>query len=136
MNKKMNIEDRNQNRVDGLINHFWKNGYLTVSRRFGKYLPAPTPLGKYRIDAVGKYKNKYAIGVNLNEDELDDPGTLSKLDYLATRHTKYSNKKVILFIGVPKTKLKKAKFIVNSLRPEAKENIKLVGFEEPVHKYN
>jgi hypothetical protein len=128
--------DNNQNRVDDLISHFWKHGYLTVSRKFGKFLPEPKPLGKYQIDAVGKYKDKYAIGINLSEEELHDPRTISKLDYLATRHTKYSNKKVILFVGVPKKMLKEARFMVSSLRKEAKGNIKLVSFEESSHKYN
>ena len=41
-------------RVDHLIDHLWSNGYLTLSRKFGKYLPAPTLLGNYEVDAIAK----------------------------------------------------------------------------------
>jgi hypothetical protein len=36
-------------RVDELITHFWRNGYLTLSRKFGKYLPDPKPIGGYSV---------------------------------------------------------------------------------------
>ena len=115
-----------QSTVDELINHFWKNGYLTLSRKFGKYLPEPSNVGKYEVDAIGKLKKKYAIGLILTEEELDDPKVYSKLEFLATRHTKYSNKRVTLFVGVPKPLFNKVKLCISNLSAVAKKNIKVV----------
>ena len=115
-----------QSTVDELINHFWKNGYLTLSRKFGKYLPEPSNVGKYEVDAIGKLKKKYAIGLILTEEELDDPKVYSKLEFLATRHTKYSNKRVTLFVGVPKALFSKVKLCISNLSAVAKKNIKVV----------
>ena len=121
---------RYQARVDDLITHFWKNGYLTVSRKYGKYLPEPKPVGDYEIDAVGKLKKKFAFGIVLTEEELNNPKVYSKLNYLATRQTKYSNKQVTLFVGVPTNLLNKAKLIVSGLDDSIKKNIKLIGINE------
>lgn len=115
-----------QSTVDELINHFWKNGYLTLSRKFGKYLPEPSNVGKYEVDAIGKLKKKYAIGLILTEEELDDPKVYSKLEFLATRHTKFSNKRVTLFVGVPKALFNKVKLCISNLSAVAKKNIKVV----------
>ena len=115
-----------QSKVDDLINHFWKNGYLTLSRKFGKYLPEPSNVGKYEVDAIGKLKKRFAIGVILTEEELNDPKVYSKLEYLATRHTKYSNRRVTLFVGVPKILFNKVKLCISNLSEIAKKNIKVV----------
>ncbi|RMD49828.1 MAG: hypothetical protein D6830_04060 [Ignavibacteria bacterium] len=115
-----------EEKVDQLIKHFWKNGYMTVSRKFGKYLPPPKPVGNYQVDAVGKYKKKYVLGVTLSENELNDPQIYSKLEFLATRKTRYSHVKVTLFVGVPKDSIKKARAIVSTLSEETRKNIKLV----------
>ena len=115
-----------QQRVDQLIQHFWKNGYLTLSRRFGTYLPEPKPLGSYQIDAVGKYKRKVVIGLILKDEELNDPRLVSKLNFLATRNTKFSNKRVTLFLGVPQEYRNKLTMIVKLLSEEAQKNIKIV----------
>ena len=119
-----------QKNVDELVNHFWKNGYLTLSRKFGTYLPDPKNVGKYEVDAIGKLKKKYAIGVVLTAEELDDPQVYSKLEFLATRHTKYSNKRVTLFVGVPKDLLNKVRLCVSSLSDIARKNIKVVGIDD------
>jgi hypothetical protein len=112
--------------IDELIKHFWQNGYMTVRRKYGTYLPPPTPIGKYDVDAVGRFKKKFALGIIINEDELKDNKIIAKLEYLATRQTKYSNKKVTLFIGVDQENLSKTKAIVDSLSTEAAKNIKMV----------
>ncbi len=119
-------ESIRQRKVDDLVDHFWKNGYLTLSRKFGTYLPDPKNIGKYEVDAIGKLKKKYAIGVILSEEELNDPEIFSKLEYLATRHTKYTHKRVTLFVGVPKLLSNKIKLCISSLSEEAKKNIKIV----------
>jgi hypothetical protein len=114
-----------QERVDELIQQFWKNGYLTVSRKYGTYLPDPPRMGKYDIDALGKFKNQYAIGVTLTAEEIDAPGIENKLIYLATRHTKYTNKNVLLFVAIPQGYASKVNKIVASLNNEIKKNIKI-----------
>lgn len=116
-----------QRKVDDLVNHFWKNGYLTLSRKFGTYLPEPSNVGKYEVDAIGKLKKKYVIGVTLTEDELNEPEIYSKLEYLATRHTKYTNKRVTLFVGVPKVLFNKIKLCISNLSEEAQKSIKVVA---------
>lgn len=122
-------ESIRQRKVDDLVSHFWKNGYLTLSRKFGTYLPNPGNVGKYEVDAIGKLKKKYAIGVTLSEEELNDPKIYTKLEYLATRHTKYSNKRVTLFVGVPKFLFNKVKLCISNLSDEAKKSIKVVPIE-------
>lgn len=123
-------DTRYQARVDDLITHFWKNGYLTVSRKYGKFLPEPKPIGEYEVDAVGKLKKKFALGIVLNEEELNNPKIYSKLNYLATRQTKFSNKHITLFVGVPRNLLNKARVIVAGLEDSVKKNIKLIGVDE------
>ncbi len=112
--------------VDQLIDHFWQNGYMTLRRKFGTYLEEPTPIGKYNVDAVGRFKKKYALGVVITEEELKDERITAKLEFLATRQTKYSNKNVTLFIGVFPENYSKIKSITESLSMEAYKNIKIV----------
>jgi len=123
-------DTRYQARVDDLITHFWKNGYLTVSRKYGKFLPEPKPIGEYEVDAIGKLKKKFALGIVLTEEELNNPKIYSKLNYLATRQTKYSNKQITLFVGVPQDMLNKARVVVSGLEESVKRNIKLIGVDE------
>lgn len=120
-------ENTRQKKVDDLVNHFWRNGYLTLSRKYGKFLPAPNNIGNYEVDAIGKLKKKYVIGVTLTEEELNDPKIYSKLEFLATRHTKFSNNKVTLFVGVPKELFNKVKICMTNLTIEAQRNIKIVA---------
>lgn len=126
----MTTTTRYQARVDDLITHFWKNGYLTVSRKYGKFLPEPKPIGEYTIDAVGKLKKKFALGIVLTDEELNNPKIYSKLNYLATRQTKFSNRQVTLFVGVPKELMNKARVVVSGLEDSVKKNIKLIAINE------
>ncbi|MAT60009.1 MAG: hypothetical protein K8F60_01590 [Melioribacteraceae bacterium] len=119
-----------QQRVDRLIDHFWKNGYLTISRKYGTYLPDPTPMGTYEVDAVGKYKKKLAIGITLQNEDLDNPKTISKLKYLAARNNRGSQSKLVIFVGVQKESFNKAKSLISSLDETTKKAIKLVSLSE------
>lgn len=119
-----------QQRVDRLIDHFWKNGYLTISRKYGTYLPDPTPMGTYEVDAVGKYKKKLAIGITLQNEDLDNPKTISKLNYLAARNSRGSQTKLVIFVGVQKESFNKAKSLISSLDDSTKKSIKLVSLSE------
>lgn len=121
---------RSQHRVDQLIHHFWKNGFLTLSRKYGKYLPEPKPIGEYQIDAVGRYKKKMVLGVILREEELNDPKIISKLDFLATQHLKSSSTRITLFVGVPSEYLNKARMVIKSLPESSRKNIKLVTLRD------
>lgn len=112
-------------KVDALIDHFWKNGYLTISRKYGKYLPTPQPMGEYEVDAVAKYKKKIAIGIILSEEELNDPKTISKLNFLVTGQRQYSNR-VKLFVGVQEALMLKARMLLTGLDDSVKRNIKLI----------
>jgi hypothetical protein len=111
--------------VDLLISQFWKYGYLTISRKFGTYLPEPRQMGGFDVDVVARYKQDYAIGITLNEEDLDNPSLKKKLEFLATRQTKITGKRVLLFVGVPVNLRKKLEFIISSLDENIKKNIKV-----------
>ncbi len=111
--------------VDSLVDHFWKNGYLTVSRKFGTYLPEPAKVGDYDVDVIAKYKNSYAIGVTLQEDDFNDQDLLTKLNFLSTRQNKYTHKRVTLFVGVPEKHFKTAKALLENLHEDIRKNIRL-----------
>lgn len=115
-----------QDRVDKLVDHFRQKGYLTLSRKFGKYLPTPDPVGTYEVDAIARYKKKVAIGVTLTENDFEDPKIYSRLGFLSTKYANLRTKSVTLFVGVPKNLLNKAKIIVSSLDEDAQKRIKLV----------
>jgi len=117
--------------VDLLVEQFWRKGYLTLSRKFGTYLPEPTSVGGFEVDVVARQKNKYAIGLTLNDEDLNEPNSLlNKLKYLATRQTRYGNMPVMLFIGVKEENFKKIKLIINQLDEDIKNNIKLFQITE------
>ncbi len=111
--------------IDLLIEEFWKLGYLTVSRKFGTYLPEPSKVGKFEVDIVARQRKNYAIGITLNFSDLNDPSLIDKLNYLATRQTRYTNKRVILFVGISKDLFKNMRALIDTLNPEVKNNIKL-----------
>ncbi len=111
--------------IDYLIEQFWKNGYLTVSRKLGTYLPEPEKIGGFEVDIIARQGKDYAIGITLSEDDLKDPQLLDRITYLATRRTKFTQKKVVLYIGVPEEHLLLAKGLINTLSNEIKSNIKL-----------
>jgi hypothetical protein len=114
--------------VDLLISQFWKNGYLTISRRYGTYLPEPQRMGGFEIDIVARYKKDYAIGLTLDEEDLDNPALLEKIEFLATRQTKFTNKRVLLYLGVPNNLRKKLDYIISTLEENIKKNIKVQSF--------
>jgi hypothetical protein len=116
--------------IDLLVEQFWKRGYLTVSRKFGTYLPEPSKIGKFDVDIIAKYKNNYALGITLANEDLDDPIITDRLNFLATRQTKYTNKKVLLFIGVPSAFFGNAKITIEKLEHEARKNIRLFPISE------
>ena len=121
-------------KVDQLIKHFWQNGFLTLSRKYGTYLPEPNPIGSYNVDAVARQNKKFAIGIVLGDEDFSDSRLEQKLNFLSTRHTKYNNRKVTLFVGVEPENLIKAKKVFAQLNDEAKKNIKIVSLKSESQK--
>ncbi|MDR3666173.1 MAG: hypothetical protein P4L35_04955 [Ignavibacteriaceae bacterium] len=119
--------------VDLLIDQFWKNGYLTISRKFGTYLPEPQRMGGFDVDIIARYKKDYAIGITINEEDIDNPLLKRKIEFLATRQTKSSNKDVLLFIGVPNDLKKKIEFIISTLDENVRKNIKIQFFNHELN---
>ncbi len=125
--------------VDLLVEQFWKQGYMTISRKYGTYLPEPSKVGNFEVDIIAKQKKNYAIGITITGDDLNDPGIVEKINYLATRQTKYTNKKVMLFMGAEVQYYKNAKALVDALDPETRKNIRLFQILErplPVRRRN
>lgn len=108
-------------RVDALISQIWKSGYLTISRKYGKFLPKPKPIGEFDVDVIAKYKKKYIIGLVVNDNDLNDSKFVNKLIYLSSRNTKYTNEKVTLLLGVSEKNEEQLQLIVKQL-PEANRN--------------
>lgn len=119
------LEMNKRKSIDLLIEHFWKLGYLTLSRKFGTYLPEPAKIGGFDVDIIARQKKSYAIGITLTEDDFKDSNLPQKLSYLASRQTKYTNKKVSLFVGVPYEYFKRAKVLLDLLHDDVRKNIKL-----------
>lgn len=118
--------------VDFLIDHFWRMGYLTLSRKFGTYLPEPHNVGGFEIDVIARHKKQYAIGITINDDDLKNKSVLiEKIKFLATRQTRKSNLPVLLFIGVREENFKETKFLIDKLELNIKKNIKLFLLTEP-----
>ncbi|MCL6493281.1 MAG: hypothetical protein K6T54_00730 [Ignavibacterium sp.] len=121
----MNYDRRKD--VDALIEQFWKRGYMTVSRKYGTYLPEPDKVGSYDVDVIARYNDSFAIGIVLtDEDFFDLKKTQNKIVYLSTRQTKFNGKKVALFVGVSLKNYKTAKSILETLPNEVRKNIRLI----------
>lgn len=124
----MNISERKT--IDLLVNEFWRLGYFTVSRRFGTYLPEPEDIGKFKVDVIGRQKEKYAIGITLNKEDIFNPDLIEKINYLASRKTRSSDKPILLLIGVPDIYFKQVKELLFSVHEKVKKNIKLTRILE------
>jgi hypothetical protein len=116
--------------VDLLIDQLWKYGYLTLKRKFGTYLPEPQKVGGFDVDIVSRQKGDYAIGIALSDSDVTDPTLLEKINFLATRHTKFTNRNVVLFLGIPLEHYEKVKQLVEVLGDDVKKNIKLISIVE------
>ena len=116
-----------KDRVDSLIKHFWKNGFLTLSRKHSKYLPNPSKIGEFEIDAVGKYNKKFILGLTLTKEDINNPKILRKIRFLANQRNKYSTKLVTLFLGVPESLVPQAKKLISELDEIIQKQIKIVS---------
>jgi hypothetical protein len=118
-------------RVDLLIDHLWQEGYLTLSRRFGKYLPAPPMISGYEVDAISQYKKKIAIGITVPDEELNDIKFISKLEAISSYKKMYPMNRLTLFLGVPYNSVVKATMLVSTLSEETQKHIKIVTLPDP-----
>jgi hypothetical protein len=119
--------------IDLLVNEFWRRGYLTLSRRLGTYLPEPSSIGKFKVDVVGRQRDKYAVGIMLSQEDLNNSNLIEKISYLASRQIKSTKKPVTLLIGFPVNYYKHVKQIFNSLEEETRKNIKLIRISENIN---
>lgn len=124
----MNISEKKA--VDLLVNEFWRMGYFTVSRRFGIYLPEPSSIGRFKVDVIGRQKDKYAIGLFLTKEEIFKADLLEKISYLASRKTKFSDRPIMLLIGVPDKYFKQVKELLTNVDEKVRKNIKLTRIIE------
>jgi hypothetical protein len=116
--------------VDLLVEEFWRKGYLTIRRRFGTYLPEPNEIGGFEVDIVARQKKEYAIGIALSPDDLNSPEIMSRINYLATRQSRFTSKRVKLFIGVPLENISAARERIKTLSPEVSANVRIVPIAE------
>jgi len=124
----MNITERKA--IDLLVNEFWRLGFFTVSRRHGTYLPEPEDIGKFKVDVIGRQKEKYAIGITLNKEDVFNPNLIEKINFLASRKARLSDKPILLLIGVPNIFFKQVKELLLSIDEKVKRNIKLTQILE------
>jgi len=124
----MNISEKKA--IDLLVNEFWRLGFFTVSRRLGTYLPEPEDIGKFKVDVIGRQKDKYAIGITLNKEDIFNSALIEKINYLASRKTRTSDKPILLLIGVPDIYFKQVKELLLSVDENVKRNIKLTRILE------
>jgi hypothetical protein len=116
--------------IDLLVNEFWRLGFFTISRRFGTYLPEPETVGTFKVDVIGRLKEKYAIGIMLSKEDVFNSNLLEKLIYLASRKTRSSNKPITLIVGVPSFYFKQVKELLTSIEDPIRKNIKLTRIED------
>lgn len=101
---------------------------MMISRKYGKYLPPPSPIDNLEVDAVARFKKRIAIGITLNEEELDRATLESKISTLF--RGRRSNSRITLFIGVPKVHLYKAKIAISHLPEELRKRIRVVPLSD------
>ncbi|MGK9477878.1 hypothetical protein ACSSV9_13800 [Melioribacter sp. OK-6-Me] len=114
--------------VELLVDQIRSQGYMMISRKYGKYLPPPSPIDHLEIDAVARYKKKIAIGITLTDEELDSKSLESRISTLL--RGKRSAAQITLFIGVPKLSLPKAKIAFSALPEEIRKRIRVVPLSD------
>lgn len=123
--------NRRSDHIDKLIERIWQLGYAATSRKYAAYLPVPPMIGEYEVDFIARSRNEYALGLFLEEADLNAPDITVKLDYLATRRHKTTNKEVVLFLGVPISLYFRVKKLIAALQPVAQANIRLYPTNAP-----
>lgn len=123
--------NRRSDHIDKLIERIWQLGYAATSRKYAAYLPVPPMIGEYEVDFIARSRNAYAIGLFIDESDFNQPEMVTKIEYLATRKHKATNRQVLLFLGVPISLFFKVKKMIANLTPAAQENIRLYPTNAP-----
>jgi hypothetical protein len=110
--------------IDALLHRIRLEGFQIVSRKAGKYLPAPAPVGGYEIDALAKRSGVYCIGLALDAQDLVHGALAAKIEYLATRTSKISKKPVTLYIGVDQAHYVKLAQLLQTLGTDVRNQIR------------
>ncbi len=121
---------QNRKKVELLIDEFWKQGYLTVSRKYGNYLSEPSKVGNYEVDIIARLRKQYAIGIILNQEDFADANLIEKLEFLASRQTKFTNSPVKLFIGISPNLKSALNSLLKLTNPDLRENISVALLSE------
>ncbi len=130
------METSERKAIDLLVNEFWRLGYFTLSRRLGTYLPEPSNIGRFSVDVIGRQREKYAIGITLTKEEIFNSDLIEKINYLASRKSKASDRPILLLIGVPEAYFKQAREILSHLDDKVRKNVKLTRIIEQEVKSN
>jgi len=123
----MKNRSNKRDKVDKLIDQFWKHGFLTLSRKYGTYLPEPKPIGQYDVDAVGKYKKKLAIGITVTEEDFSSNNLITKINFIAKGYPRLNNFLLTIFVGVPSDLFLKASMYLYQLDNDVQSKIKLIS---------
>ncbi len=121
-----------QRNIDSLVSQLWAHGFTPISRKYGTYLPEPPKIGGYEVDVIAKNSRDHAIAVFIHDREVRDSAVLNKITFLAGRKLKYSNKKLLLFVGVSTVSFPLMKELIGSLDNEVKKQIRLIVINEPI----
>ncbi len=116
----------NKERVDRLIAHFWQDGFLTLSRKFGTYLPPPEPIAGIEVDAIGKFKNKYVLAFLISQNDLEPPNLITKISRLTYLITRNSKRQAYFYIGASRDSIIKINDLLKSLNDHDKQFIKII----------
>ncbi len=123
----MKNRSNKRDKVDKLIDQFWKHGFLTLSRKYGTYLPEPKPIGQYDVDAVGKYKKKLAIGITVSEEDFNSNNLITKINFIAKGYPRLNNFLLTIFVAVPSELFLKASMYLYQLDNDVQSKIKLIS---------
>ncbi|MBU0558659.1 MAG: hypothetical protein KJ799_04185 [Bacteroidetes bacterium] len=116
-----------QERVDKIISQFWQDGYLTLSRKFGTYLPNPDPINSFEVDAVGKFKKKVAIGIVVKDEDFQDNRLIEKIKYLTAANSNQPKRSRTLILSVSRERLTDLGILIASLPLENQKQIKIIA---------
>ncbi|MBI5727532.1 MAG: hypothetical protein HY965_06745 [Ignavibacteriales bacterium] len=117
------IEERKE-LVESLIQKIRLEGFQIVNRRYGKFVPAPQPVGGHDIDILAKRSGSFIIGLCIASGDFSDSGLEEKVRYLASRTTKYSNTPVKLYIAIDQSVYVRLAKILQNLPHELRHRIR------------
>ncbi len=114
-----------KDRIDELVWYLMTKGFGITQRKFGKYLSEPPQVGGYEVDLVAKRSKEYALGVIVTNDEPFNDAFLRKVEILASRKTKYTNKTVPLYLSIPAERLNELRRVLLRISEEQRRNVRL-----------